>query len=66
MSIEWCLFNAQGGEIQHEELHTDARYAFISVLNDAIDAYIFVDATFLDWDRQEIFRHQERKTVHRQ
>lgn len=63
--IEWSLFNAQGSEIQYAELHTDARYAFVSVLNDVIDSYIFVDATFLDWNGQEVFRHQERKTVQR-
>jgi hypothetical protein len=63
--IEWSLFNAQGSEIQHEKFHTDARYAFVSVLNDVIDAYVLVDVTFLDWNGQEIFRYQERKTVQR-
>ena len=63
--IEWVLFNEQGSEIQYEELHTDARYAFVSVLNNVIDAYVFAEATFLNWSGQEIFRHQKRKTIQR-
>ena len=65
MIIVWNDPLETDSEIQYDELHTDALYAFVSIMNSVIDSYIFVDATFLDWVGQEIFRHQARKTVQR-
>lgn len=63
--VEWMLFNPLGGEIRSEGLHADARYAYVRLADNAIGAHVIVDATFLEWNGQEVFRRKERKTVER-
>ena len=61
--VEWMLFNPQGRQINDEGFGTDARYAYVSVKNDIVDAYICIDASSLFLKGQTIFRHEKRTTV---
>ena len=62
---EWVLFNPQGGEVVRDDFQTDARYAFVGVRDGGIDTYLVVESTFLNLDKQEVFRYEERTTVKR-
>jgi hypothetical protein len=61
--FEWVLFNPQGRQIDEEGVSTNARYAYVSIKNNTIDAYICIDASSLSLKGQAIFRHEKRTTL---
>lgn len=61
--VEWVLFNPQGGKKRREGLHRDARHARRA--ENAVRVYAIVDATFLQWNGQAVFRREKRTTLER-